>query len=568
MAAPRVERRLAAILAADVVGYSSLMERDEDRTLVRLKAHRQEFIEPLIAEYQGRIVKLMGDGALVEFASVVDAVRCAVLIQQGMVEREAGVPEAERIRFRIGINLGDVIREADGDLYGDGVNVAARLEQLAEPGGVVVSGTAYDQLQGKLDLPLEFAGEQRVKNIERLVRAYRVRLDGTAVRFRLPFRRARRFVPLAAAVLLLALAITGGAWWYSLQNSDAGISPVLDRPAIAVLPFDDFGGDERQQRIADAFTEDLITELARSHELLVIARNSVEAFKGKGVDVRQVGRELGVRYVLEGSLQAEPERIRITAQLIEVTTGTHLWSERYDRPANDLFAVRDEVLNRLVGTLTGYDGPIWAEWREAADAYVQLSLGGSYFAKDEVELGSAAWERALALGPNDALVNRAIGGQLPIALGVERAAEGVELVERALSQLDPFHPPFHYLTLGIPLYFAGRYAEAVAALEKVPDPWLEVRLMLALSSAQAGLQDKARRNSDEVLRLEPGFTAEAWVDNDFYQPGGSSAALFFEGARKAGLPLCAKLDEAAKFDPRNRLQECEAERAKAAAPKM
>ena len=657
MAAPRVERRLAAILAADVVGYSSLMERDEDRTLVRLKAHRQEFIEPLIAEYQGRIVKLMGDGALVEFASVVDAVRCAVLIQQGMVEREAGVPEAERIRFRIGINLGDVIREADGDLYGDGVNVAARLEQLAEPGGVVVSGTAYDQLQGKLDLPLEFAGEQRVKNIERLVRAYRVRLDGTAVRFRLPFRRARRFVPLAAAVLLLALAITGGAWWYSLQNSDAGISPVLDRPAIAVLPFDDFGGDERQQRIADAFTEDLITELARSHELLVIARNSVEAFKGKGVDVRQVGRELGVRYVLEGSLQAEPERIRITAQLIEVTTGTHLWSERYDRPANDLFAVRDEVLNRLVGTLTGYDGPIWAEWREAArrkppqslsawdyfllankpyrrhdkegnaearrllekaieldpglarawnfladthagdwingwtgdrarslalmhetteraaeldpaDAHVQLSLGGSYFAKDEVELGSAAWERALALGPNDALVNRAIGGQLPIALGVERAAEGVELVERALSQLDPFHPPFHYLTLGIPLYFAGRYAEAVAALEKVPDPWLEVRLMLALSSAQAGLQDKARRNSDEVRRLEPGFTAEAWVDNDFYQPGGSSAALFFDGARKAGLPLCAKPEAAAKFDPRNRLQECEAERAKAAAPKM
>ena len=183
MAAARVERRLAAILAADVVGYSALMERDEDRTLARLKAHRQEFIEPLIAEYQGRIVKLMGDGALVEFASVVDAVRCAVLIQQGMAEREAEVPEAERIRFRIGINLGDVIHEADGDLYGDGVNVAARLEQLAEPGGVVVSGTAYDQLQGKLDLPLEFAGEQRVKNIERLVRAYRVRLDGKAIRF-------------------------------------------------------------------------------------------------------------------------------------------------------------------------------------------------------------------------------------------------------------------------------------------------------------------------------------------------------------------------------------------------
>src|SRR4051794_18545772 len=190
MAAVRAERRLAAILAADVVGYSTLMERDEDRTLARLKAHRTEFVEPLIAEYQGRIVKLMGDGALCEFASVVDAVRCAVLIQQGMAEREAAVPEAERIRFRIGINLGDVIHESDGDLYGDGVNVAARLEQLAGPGGVAVPATACDRLRGKPGLPLEFAGEQRVKNIERLVRAYRVRLDGTAVRFSL--RRVRR----------------------------------------------------------------------------------------------------------------------------------------------------------------------------------------------------------------------------------------------------------------------------------------------------------------------------------------------------------------------------------------
>src|SRR4051794_37784737 len=187
MAAPRVDRRLAAILAADVVGYSALMERDEDRTLARLKAHRKELIEPLIAEYQGRVVKLMGDGAIVEFASVVDAVRCAVLIQQGMTEREAEVAETARIRFRVGINLGDVSHEADGDLDGDGVNVAARLEQPADPGGVFVSGTAFDPPQGKLDLPLEFAGEQRVKNIERLVRAYRVRLDGTVARFTLPF---------------------------------------------------------------------------------------------------------------------------------------------------------------------------------------------------------------------------------------------------------------------------------------------------------------------------------------------------------------------------------------------
>jgi TolB-like protein/tetratricopeptide (TPR) repeat protein len=463
----------------------------------------------------------------------------------------------------------------------------------------------------------------------------------------------------AALVFLLLLAVGAAGWWWDGMQRSPGAdgAPSLGRPAVAVLPFDDFGGEERQQRLADAFTEDLITELARSRELLVIARNSVEAFKGKGVDVRQVGHELGVRYVLEGSLQVEPERVRITAQLIETGTGAHLWSERYDRPANDLFAVRDEVLNRLVGTLTGFDGPIWAEWREAArrkppqslgawdyfllanrpyrrhdkegniearqllekaieldprfagawsflsdthmqdwingwsgdrtrslalmretaeraaaldpaDAHVQLRLGTAYFTRDEIEAGLAAWERALALGPNHALVNRAVGTQLPLAIGVERAAEGVKLVERALYQLDPLHPPYPWLSLGIPLYFAGRYAEAAAALEKVPDPWLEVRVMLALSSAQAGLEDKARRNAEEVLRLEPGFTAEAWVDNDIYRPGGSSAALFFEGARKAGLPLCAKSEEAVKFDHRNRLPECEVERAKATAPKM
>jgi class 3 adenylate cyclase len=230
MATGRVERRLAAILAADVVGYSRLMERDEDRTLERLKAHRKEFIDPLIAEYQGRVVKLMGDGVLVEFASVVDAARCAVLIQRGMAEREAEVPEDQRLRFRIGINLGDVIHEADGDLYGDGVNVAARLEQLAEPGGVVVSGTAYDHLQGKLDLPLEFAGEQRVKNIERLVRAYRVRLDGVAIRF--GSRRIRRLgrwaVATALGLFLLVVAAAGG-WWWRQAGEPAG--PALpDKP--------------------------------------------------------------------------------------------------------------------------------------------------------------------------------------------------------------------------------------------------------------------------------------------------------------------------------------------------
>src|SRR3954452_24133102 len=556
MAAPRIDRRLTAVLAADVVGYSRLVQRDEQGTLGRLKAHRGELVEPLVAEHGGRVVKLMGDGILCEFPSAVHAVACAVAIQKGMAERERAVPEAGRVRFRIGINVGDVVHEG-GDILGDGVNVAARLQALAEPGGGLLARNVHNQVKDKLAFRFEPAGRHRVKNMAEPVEVWRVAPGEVTARAAGRWRRWPRQAYAALAFLLLLGAGAAGWWWYGARSfSGAGGPPSLDRPAIAVLPFDDFGGDARQQRLADAFTEDLITELARSRELLVIARNSVEAFKGKGVDVRQVGKELGVRYALEGSLQVEPERVRVTAQLIEATTGAHLWSERYDRPANDLCAVRDEVLTRLVGTLTGYDGPIWAEWREAArrrppqslgvwdyfllanspyrrhdkegnaearrllekaieldpglarawgflanthmqdwingwtgdrarslalmretaeraaaldpaDAHVQLMLGTAYFARDEVELGSQAWERALALAPNDALVNRGIGVQLPIALGVERAAEGVKLVERALFQLDPFHPPFQYLSLGIPLYFSGRYAEAVAALEKV-----------------------------------------------------------------------------------------------------
>jgi TolB-like protein/class 3 adenylate cyclase len=361
MTPARPERRLTAILAADVVGYSRLTEHDEDGALAQLKAHRSEVIEPLITEYQGRVVKLTGDGLLADFASVVDAVRCAALIQRGIAEREAEVPEDRRLRFRIGINLGDVVRESDGDLYGDGVNVAARLEQLCEPGEVTVSGTAYDQLHGKLDLTFDFAGEQRVKNIERPVRVYRARLGGAATRASRQVRHPRHGALFTSLALLFLLLLGGivGWWWYGPQSrSEAGGPAQPGRPAIAVLPFDDLGGNERQQRFADAFTEDLITELARSRMLLVIARNSVEAFRGEGTDVRRIGEELGVRYVLEGSLQLEPERVRITAQLIEAATGTHLWSERYDRPADDLFVVRDEVLTRLLGTLSGYDGPL------------------------------------------------------------------------------------------------------------------------------------------------------------------------------------------------------------------
>jgi adenylate cyclase len=265
MATARAERRLVAILAADVVSYSRLTGRDERGTLERLKAHRKQLVEPLLSEHRGRIVKLMGDGALCEFASVVDAVACAVAIQRGMAEREMEAPEERRIRFRIGVNLGDVVCDEDGDLYGDGVNIAARLESVAAPGGIVISGTAYDHLQGKLDCALASLGEQQLKNIERPVRAYRVELGA-----------ATPITPSAAP-------------------------PPPDKPAIAVLPFEEMSGDPEQAYFSDGITEDIITELSRFRELLVIARNSSFALRGKAADVREIGRALGAGFVVEGS---------------------------------------------------------------------------------------------------------------------------------------------------------------------------------------------------------------------------------------------------------------------------
>ena len=319
MTVPPLDRKLLAILAADVVGYSKAMEADEAGTIARLRAIRAELTDPAIARHHGRIVKLMGDGALVAFDSVVDAVVCAAEIQKAVAARNAGLPEPERIVFRIGVNLGDVAL-VDGDVYGDGVNVAARLEQLAEPGGVMVSGTAYDHLQGKLDWPLDFVGEQQVKNISRPVRMYRLRLDGKRARRPLLRSMPRWAMPVVAA--LVALAVVAGAWQFWPADMASA------KPSIAVLPFNNYGGDEATGRLADGLTEDIITDLSRVSEIDVIARNSTEVYKGKPADVRQIGRDLNVRYVLEGSIQRQGERIRATAQLIDAQTGAHVWSEQ------------------------------------------------------------------------------------------------------------------------------------------------------------------------------------------------------------------------------------------------
>jgi class 3 adenylate cyclase/TolB-like protein len=317
MISTRVDRRLAAILAADVVSYSRLIEKDEASTLAALRSLRHDVIDPLLAEHQGRTVKLMGAGLLAEFGSVVDAVACPVAVQKGVAEHQAEAPPDRRIVFRCGVNLGDVVVEGE-DLPGDGVNIAARLEQICEPGGVIISGTAYDHLQGKLRLPIVFAGEQRLKNIDRPIRTYQIRLAGKQLGPRWTLRRVRRRAP--GAVILLALGLLGGIahWLWPRASSLAG------KPAVAVLPFDNIAGDAATGRLA----ADIITDLARFRDLAVIDCNSTTAYKGKPVDVREIGRSLNVGYVLGGSIQRQDDQVRVTAQLLDATTAAHIWSER------------------------------------------------------------------------------------------------------------------------------------------------------------------------------------------------------------------------------------------------
>jgi class 3 adenylate cyclase/TolB-like protein/Tfp pilus assembly protein PilF len=628
--AARVDRRLAAILAADVVGYSRLVERDEAGTLERLKEHRKGFIEPLIAEHQGRIVKLMGDGALCEFGSIVDAVACAIAIQRGMAEREAEVPEDQRIRFRIGINLGDVVAD-EGDLYGDGVNVAARLEQLAKPGGIVISGTAYDHLQGKLGCGFQDLGEQRVKNIARPVRAYQV-VSEPAIASRLSRVRRPRVVVAATAVLLVALG-AGGAWWYWSGSIAAPPAPETAQPleplpagkvSLAVLPLASPGGDARQERLADGIAEDLIAELGRYRNIAVIAKSSSFTYKGKAADAREVGRELGVRYVLEGDLETDPERVRVAVQLIDADKGAQVWSERWDRPLNQVFAVRDELVGQIAGTLLGYGGPVmgdtverarrkppqnldaydyaqlaraayrvtkegtaesrallekaialdpnypgaycllaWGHFIDALNGYsddparsleqfhvaaekmvaldpmdpsAQLVAGMSYFKRGERARGKEAWERVLALAPNDPSLLQDLGANMAYALGTERAADGVELIKRA-RRLNPLMLAWTLNNLGFASYFAGQYEQGIEALEKSGAPSLETKVFKALTYAQLGRKAEAAREAEAVLEAQPDFTARSWIANDIMEPGGSSEARFLDGARKAGLPI-------------------------------
>ena len=319
MAEERVDRRLAAIFAGDIAGYSRLMGVDEEGTMRQLKAHRKQLVDPKITEHRGRVVKTTGDGMLVEFVSVVDAVRCAVDIQRGMAERNSEVPPDKRIEFRVGINVGDIISDSN-DIYGDGVNVAARLEALADPGGIMVSRTVYDQVRDKLSFGFEDLGEQNVKNIAHPIGVHRV-------------------------------SLAEGAPPATFKSTAAAEPSTANRPSIAVLPFANMSGDPEQEYFADGISEDIITGLSKLRWFFVIARNSSFIYKGKVLDVKRAARELGVRYVLEGSVRKGGNRVRITAQLIDAATNNHIWADRYDGDLTDVFALQDEITKKVVAAI-------------------------------------------------------------------------------------------------------------------------------------------------------------------------------------------------------------------------
>jgi adenylate cyclase len=580
-----VTRRLAAVLAADVVAYSRLMEVDEAGTLARLKAIRLELIDPAIATCKGRIIKTIGDGMLVEFQSVTEALRCAVDFQERMARRNRDMPAARTLLYRIGINLGDVIVE-DGDIFGDGVNLTARLEAMAEPGGICVSAAVRDQVGERLSVGYEDLGEQYLKNIARPIRVYKVLLNDKA------------------------LAPASGA-----AAAHAGLVSAR-KPSIAVLPFVNMSGDPEQEFFADGLTEDIITELSRFRDLLVISRNAVFVHKGKPVKAQEVAREFGVDYVAEGSVRKAADRVRVTVQLIDGETETHIWAERYDRRLEDIFAIQDEVTSSICATLFGRveaarharvqrrptENMAAYEWvlagkilhhrsnREAnAEALRMLdraiSLDPKYahahawkacvtgqawlngWCTDfdaTVQLITSELETALALDANDADVHRILAalklnfnehekamyhqeralslnpnsdlivvqqGELLTWLG--RPNEGVEWIRRAM-RLNPYHPQRFWSHLGRAQYTARSYADAIDSFSKLTTLDHTHHALLAASSALLGDQVAAGAHAREVLLRQPDFTVSAYLGTLHYRQQ-SDTEHVREGLLLAGL---------------------------------
>jgi adenylate cyclase len=624
-----MERRLAAILTADVVGYSRLVGIDEAGTLSALKAHREELIEPKIAEHNGRIVKLMGDGLLAEFPSAVEAVLCAVQIQHMMAERNAPVSEDHRISFRIGINIGDVVVE-DDDIYGDGVNLAARLENLSEPGGICVRRNVRNQVRDKLDIEFEDLGELEVKNIARPVRAFRVVLDAKSAALVTPVIRKppkptrASWLTAAAGVVALIVVALALLWWqpWAPDVQPASVAnmafPLPEKPSIAVLPFENLGADPDQEYFVTGVTESIVTELSRFHNLFVIAQNSASTFKEKPVTIREVSEALGVQYVLTGTVQRSQDSIRINTKLIDALTGRHLWAERYDRDPADLFAVQDDVTKQIVATLATQEGLLADAWQErierkgtdslkayeldlrgwvatknwtkkefsradelfeqaiaadpgyarpyanlamsivwqvysnflpeeALDRAVELAkqaitrddgeawghwaLGAAYLKLGHFDQAIAEYEKALALNPNDADVL----AETAFALAwVGRPEDGVANALAAI-RLNPRHPDYYLWALGVAYYDARNYEQAAVTLASRKSPNLKSNLYLAAAYGQMGRSSEAKVVIDAILAENPDSSIELWGTAQPYRIE-SDMEHYIEGLRNAGLP--------------------------------
>jgi adenylate cyclase len=533
MAMENVKRKLTAILSADVKGYSRLMGEDEELTLRMLRAYK-EVMGSLIQQHRGRIVGSAGDSVLAEFASVVDAVQCAVEIQQVLRAKNAVLPETRRMEFRIGINLGDVIEEGD-TIYGDGVNIAARLEGLAEPGGICISESAYQQVENKLPLRYDYLGEHEVKNIAKPVRVYRTRIEAEAVPA--PLRgekkpgRKRFSRAVLAGVVIVVIAAAVALWEFMLRPSapptevafkEKMAFPLPDLPSIAVLPLVNMSGDSKQDFLCDGMTEDIITALSKVQGLFVVARNSTFTYKGKPVKVRQVSEELGVRYVMEGSLQRSGERVRITAQLIDALTGHHLWAERYERDLKDIFALQDEITLKILTGLqvkltgVGIVGRTEKHFKgkQDLDCYLRLVEAYGYYSRWNIHDNNIARrmiEEAIAMCPENpaGYVNLGWIYHHDYWLGNtksprETLEKGIELVQKALA-IDDSIADAHALLCAF--YLAKReYDKAIAEGERAVtlNPGGTIPLVNhARSLTLVGRPEEAIPLFQKAIRLNP-----------------------------------------------------------------
>jgi TolB-like protein/class 3 adenylate cyclase len=531
LATERVERRLTAILAADVTGYSRLIGQDEEGTHVQLKHHLRTLVDPKIAEHRGRVVKTTGDGMLAEFSSVVDAVRCARDIQRCMAERNTDVPQDKRIDFRIGINVGDIIID-HGDIFGDGVNVAARLEGIAQPGGICISGAAYEQVRDKVPFAFTDRGEQTVKNIAHPVHVYALRADDEAVLGQVPARigtirspdrgtRRLRSVVRYAVGGLAALVVAVALWFATGLVKGPLVSNVAPRFSMVVLPFANLSGDPAQDYLADVITEELTTSLSRIRHSFVIARSTAFTYKGKAVDVKQIGRDLGVRYVLEGSEQQGGNRVRVSAQLIDAETGAHLWADQFDADRADLLEMQDEIVTRLSRELQvrlvevdaarvarTHPGDLDAEdLAMRCEVVVVNSPAGS----NEAEGGYDLCERALQRDERNvrALVNlsfkfldRVLAIQSQDREADVRRAD--ELVSRALA-IDPNAYAAHHAKAQV-LVTQKRFEEAIVEADRslALNPSFVIAYSdLCIASSFLGRPQKAVEYADKAIRLSP-----------------------------------------------------------------